>query len=185
MTALLLHAHKNISVTDKKCAWRKPKSANDDRACTIDELYPDKINSVIKKINCDIKQICFDKLKSSNHVVRFTWLITPEPNDSLKNIVMSLPPLESVLFSEEFRKTLDKKQFLYNFFNLDLTQIKEIAAQTVGQSENIKWSFYRQYRITASNFSRVLKSVKRNKYPPSLFKTLIGSYNLDSFRSVQ
>jgi len=184
MTALLLHAHKNISVTDKECAWRKQKSNDDDRICTIDELYPDKSNSVIKKINCDIKQMCFEKLKSSNHVVGFTWLLTPEPSNSLQN-VSSLPPLESVLFSEEFRKTLDKKQFLNHYFNLDFKQIEEIAAQTVGQSDNIKWSFYRQYRITASNFSKVLKSVKRNRYPPSLFKTLIGSYNLESYRSVQ
>ncbi|KAE9537273.1 hypothetical protein AGLY_006296 [Aphis glycines] len=118
MTASLLHAHKNISVTNKECAWCKQKFNDDDRICTIDELNPDKSNFVIKKINCDIKQMCFEKLKSSNHVVGFTWLLTPE---------------------------------------------LKIAAQTEGQSDNIKWSFYRQYRITASNFSKVLKSFKRNR----------------------
>ncbi|KAE9539720.1 hypothetical protein AGLY_004972 [Aphis glycines] len=183
MTALLLHAHKNISVTDKECAWCKQKFNDDDRICTINELNPDKSNFVIKKINFDIKQMCFEKLKSSNHVVGFTWLLTPELRNSLQN-VSSLPPLESVLFSEELRKILDKKQFLNHYFNLDFKQIEEIAAQTEGQSDNIKWSFYRQYRITASNFSKVLKSVKRNRYLPSLFKTLIGSYNLEFHRSV-
>ncbi|KAE9536697.1 hypothetical protein AGLY_007099 [Aphis glycines] len=151
MTALLLHAHKNISVTDKECAWCKQKFNDDDRIFTIDELNPDKSNFVIKKINCDIKQMCFEKLKSSNHVVGFTWLLTPELSNSLQNVSR----LESVLFSEELRKTLDKKQFLNHCFNLDFKQIEEIAAQTEGQSDNIKWSFYRQYRITASNFSKV------------------------------
>lgn len=71
--------------------------------------------------------MCFEKLKSSNHVVGFTWLVTPEPSNSLQN-VLSLPPFESVLFSEEFRKTLDKKQFLNHYFNIYFKQIEEIAA---------------------------------------------------------
>lgn len=37
---------------------------------------------------------------------------------------------------------------------------------------------YRKKRVTASNFGLVLKAVKRNSYPPSLFKTLLGQYNL-------
>jgi len=108
MTALLLHTHKNISVTDKECPWRKQKSTDDDRVCTIDELQED--HEIHKKINSDIKPICFEKLMSSNHIVGFTWLLTPEPSNSLQN-VLSLPPLESVLFSEEFIKKMDKKQF--------------------------------------------------------------------------
>ncbi|CAL8319098.1 unnamed protein product [Arctogadus glacialis] len=39
-------------------------------------------------------------------------------------------------------------------------------------------SAYRQKRITASNFGLVLAAVKRKSYPPSLFKTLLGQYNL-------
>ncbi|CAL8328878.1 unnamed protein product [Gadus morhua 'NCC'] len=39
---------------------------------------------------------------------------------------------------------------------------------------------YRHERITASNFGLVLAALKRNSYPPSLFKTLLGfgQYNL-------
>ncbi|KAL2104337.1 hypothetical protein ACEWY4_001205 [Coilia grayii] len=37
---------------------------------------------------------------------------------------------------------------------------------------------YRKKRLTASNFGLVLAAVRRNSYPPSLFKTLLGHYNL-------
>lgn len=40
----------------------------------------------------------------------------------------------------------------------------------------IKWLQVREYRVTASNFGRVLKAVKRQSFPPSLFKTLRGQY---------
>lgn len=50
MTALLLHAHKNISVTDKECAWCKQKFNDDDRICTIDELNPDIVISLLRKL---------------------------------------------------------------------------------------------------------------------------------------
>lgn len=45
---------------------------------------------------------------------------------------------------------------------------------TVGQSSNPSWSLVRKYRLTASNFGRVLDGCKRNSYPPSLYKTLFG-----------
>ena len=37
----------------------------------------------------------------------------------------------------------------------------------------------RKGRITASNFGKVLKAIKRNRYPPSLMKTLLGQYATD------
>ncbi|KAF0753259.1 SWIM-type domain-containing protein [Aphis craccivora] len=42
-----------------------------------------------------------------------------------------------------------------------------------------------QYRIIASNFHKVLKYIHQNKFPPSLFKTLLGNYNLNSVRSIK
>ncbi|KAL4112257.1 hypothetical protein QTP88_016078 [Uroleucon formosanum] len=84
MTALLLHAYKNISVTDKECAWRKQKSNDDDKICTIDDLYPDKNNSVIKKINCDIKQMCFEKLKSKRCPTIHHFIFLLDLNKSFK-----------------------------------------------------------------------------------------------------
>lgn len=183
MMALLLHAHKHISVTDSECSWRKKRKINDDAVKSIDDLYPDNF-SIIKNTNCDLKKLCFEKLKLSNHIVGFSWLLKPEPINHSNDIVHLLP-LESVLFSKEFECAIDKREFISNLFKLDQNKIEKIATYTNGQSENIKWSLYRQYRITASNFHKVLKCINRNKFPPSLFKTLLGNYNLNSVRSIQ
>lgn len=45
-------------------------------------------------------------------------------------------------------------------------------------------SAYRKKRITASNFGLVLGAVKRKRYLPSLFKTLLGQYNLKQSSNV-
>ncbi|KAM7293610.1 hypothetical protein ISCGN_023218 [Ixodes scapularis] len=55
-----------------------------------------------------------------------------------------------------------------------------IHEMTVGQRTNPSWSLLRKYRLTASNFGRVLDSCRRSSYPPSLFKTLFGEYNLST-----
>ncbi|CAL8371998.1 unnamed protein product [Gadus morhua 'NCC'] len=47
-----------------------------------------------------------------------------------------------------------------------------------GNAEDKALMAYRHKRITASNFGLVLAALKRNSYPPSLFKTLLGQYNL-------
>lgn len=43
----------------------------------------------------------------------------------------------------------------------------------------------RRYRITAINFGPILSAISRNKYNPSLFKKLIGTYKLDGIKSIQ
>lgn len=55
MVALLLHVHKNISVTDSECTWRKKKKI-DDLVRSIDDLYPDN-SSIIQSVNCDLKEL--------------------------------------------------------------------------------------------------------------------------------
>lgn len=111
----------------------------------------------------------------------------PEPAEHIyKNLNdVNLLPMESVLYSEQFQNSSNKKEFISNLLKLDKNKIKQIAEDTTGQSENIKWSLYKQYRITSSNFHKVLKCINRNKFPPSLFKTLLGNYNLNSIRAIQ
>lgn len=76
-----------------------------------------------------------------------------------------------------------KKKLFLIYINQIKKKIEKIAGDTNGQSENIKWSLYRKYRITSSNFHKVLKCITRNKFP-SLFKTLLGNYNLNSLRAI-
>ncbi|CAL8357617.1 unnamed protein product [Gadus morhua 'NCC'] len=53
-----------------------------------------------------------------------------------------------------------------------------VTSSGYGHAEDKALMAYRHKRITASNFGLVLAALKRNSYPPSLFKTLLGQYNL-------
>lgn len=47
------------------------------------------------------------------------------------------------------------------------------------------WLIKRRYRIIASNFGLILNAIQRKRYPPSLFKKLIGTYKLDGIKTIQ
>lgn len=96
-------------------------------------------------------------------------MLKPEPVHKSSTDDTDLPQLESVLFSKEFQNAINKKEFILNLFNLDENKIEKIAVDTTGQSENIKLSLNRRYRLTASNLYKILKCINRNKFPPSLF----------------
>lgn len=70
MMALLLHAHKQISVTDSECSWKKKRKVDYDIVKSIDYLYSDNF-SIIKSTNCDLKKLFFEKLKLSNHFLGY------------------------------------------------------------------------------------------------------------------
>ncbi|KAK4887515.1 hypothetical protein RN001_003786 [Aquatica leii] len=56
---------------------------------------------------------------------------------------------------------------------------------TIDQFENPMWLIMRKHRLTASNFGRIIKAAKSSKFPPSLFKSLTGSYNLNGIKQIQ
>ncbi|KAI4455534.1 exonuclease phage-type/recb c-terminal domain-containing protein [Holotrichia oblita] len=64
-------------------------------------------------------------------------------------------------------------------------QTLAIFHKTVGQSKNPLWLKIRRFRLTASLFGTVLAACRRNRYPPSLFKKLTGTYNLDGVNAIQ
>lgn len=74
---------------------------------------------------------------------------------------------------------------MLDIFTLTFDEIKMIASETVGQSENIKWCLNRKFRLTSSNFHKIIVSIKRNRFPDSLFKTLLGTYYLEGVKSVE
>lgn len=63
--------------------------------------------------------------------------------------------------------------FLSNIFNLDFNKIKDVAAATNGQTMNVLWCNIHIFRLTSSNFGLVLRAFNRNRYPPSLFQTVM------------
>lgn len=63
--------------------------------------------------------------------------------------------------------------------------IKQIALDTVGQSENPLWFNCRKNRITASKFGAILVSCNKDKYPNSLFKYVENNNNMTGIHAVQ
>ncbi|KAJ8911686.1 hypothetical protein NQ315_017138 [Exocentrus adspersus] len=87
---------------------------------------------------------------------------------------------------EDFRrKSSDKELYFLQKCSLPLERIIEIAGLTVGQHKNENWLISRKSRLTASKFGYFLKAAKRDKYPQSLFKSLLEGYSLDRVLAVQ
>lgn len=181
MATLLIYAYKNIFIG---CSWSKKIPPPLVSTKTIDELYPvplDKVDYCPIKINDDntLKSDVYSELTNLHCVVGLTWLLSPEPSS------VPLVELEDILRSEEFEKCSDKQQYLLDKVSINNDDIVKLALNTVGQDLNSLWLVKRRYRITASNFGPVLCAINRNKYPPSLFKRLVGTYKLDGVKSIQ
>jgi len=71
--------------------------------------------------------------------VGFTWLLSPEPKS---NGFSDILKLGYFIHSEEFRVSHNYK-FMLDMFKVSFHDIKRIASETVGQSENIKSCLYR------------------------------------------
>lgn len=89
-----------------------------------------------------------------------------------------------MLHSEEFRTSLNCRSLL-EIFKLTFEDIKQIALETLGPSESVKWCLYRKFSLTSSNFNRIIQSFKRNCYPISLFNTLLGTCSLEGVKSIE
>nr|XP_042902790.1 uncharacterized protein LOC122270229 [Parasteatoda tepidariorum] len=91
--------------------------------------------------------------------------------------------MEEILFSKE-NAPFDSASFLEKA-KLSPEDISSIEMETRGQSSNWKWARYRKFRLTASNFGFVIKAMKRNSYPKSLFTRLEGSKDLSKIKQIQ
>ncbi|XP_060865506.1 uncharacterized protein LOC132941457 [Metopolophium dirhodum] len=173
MVSLLLHGHKNISVTDISCSWSKKSVQANVEVCTIDDLYTNNFKAVTDTQNIDFKTLCLSKLLAVQQTIGFAWLLSPEPPvEDYSDILI----LEHAIHSEEFSTSQNRRLMLSEVCKLSAENIKDISSKTIGQAENIKWCLYRNFRLTSSNFHKIIHATKINRYPNSLFKTLLGKY---------
>lgn len=105
--------------------------------------------------------------------VGFTWLLQDEPSPQVDCLV----DIEEFLFSQAYLDAEDKKEAFFNTMKVSIDTIKDVAAVTVGQSQNGNWLTFRKNRLTASNFGIVLAAIGQKRYPSSLFKRLSGMQN--------
>lgn len=184
MTALLLHAHYNISITDKECVWSKKSAPKDEDYESVMELFPPKkIYQAVKKVPGDFRDKFHEGIKSTGEVVGYTWFWGPCPENPALVPLIVRP--QDIFLSKEYEEGPEKTSFLMENLKISETQRENVAQKTVGQSKNWQWAAIRKDRLTASNFGFILKASQRNRFPPSLFKRLLNSYNLDGVKSIQ
>ena len=121
----------------------------------------------------------FDSLAKSTPFP-LLWIVGPEPpaTSTLDTCVSEPRTVESIL--DVFKK--DQQQFMERC-HVNSDQIKWLAEQTKEQQKSLLWGKHRQLRLTVSNFDFIVAvydshQLKARPYPPSLFKSLMGEYNL-------
>lgn len=171
IATLALFGHYNISVTDKECQWNAPKQKNLPIK-TAEEMYPPKPYVAIEDpVTEQHKNKLKGKLTQFGNTVGFTWLLQHEVSDE---DIKDLPVIENIISSDDFIGASNKIEMFKQQCQLSDEQIKDIAAITIDQTANEKWFLIRKFRLTASNFGLILGACKRNRYPESIFKTLLG-----------
>lgn len=99
-------------------------------------------------------------LNNCQYSLGFTWLLSPEPDaPSVESAVV--PSMEKLLFCEEFYSSSDKVQYLQEKASIKEDEVKRVAEITAGQVNNPLWFLVRKYRLTASNFGKVIASSKK------------------------
>lgn len=102
------------------------------------------------------------------------WILSPEPAVPQ----LDVPCVEDLLLSDSYLESTNKIQWLKDKMAMTPEQIEQVAQLTAGQRNNHLWALVRKNRLTASNFGSALAALRRNRFPPSLFKKIMCSYNL-------
>lgn len=110
MAALCLHAHHNISVTDKACAWNQKKPIVSEEVQKIGDLYKPKRSGymAVGRQATSSKVAEFKSSLGRAYPVGFTWYLMSEPSAKINTI----PDIEKIIFSEEYTMSIDKDTFL-------------------------------------------------------------------------
>jgi len=141
---------------------------------TAEELYPARDYVAIEEtMSTERKDVMKEKLCALGNTVGFAWLLQKEVEEI---DLVNFPIIEDIMTSVEFTEATDKMAFFQKKCFISDDNIKHIASLTTGQVSNEKWFIMRKFRITASNFGAILAACKRNRFPESLFKTLIGKF---------
>ncbi|CAL9699739.1 unnamed protein product [Knipowitschia caucasica] len=180
VAALLIWAEKNFTRTDVECMWKRPTTPKTEEITSkkVSVIAPSTSQAGIKRpVTQEDREWALSSLAQLDRFTGLGWIIAPElpqtfdPSHHIKTF-------DGLLASSSYGDAEDKALYMLSSLAVSPQQKEAIERATVGQTKNALWMAYRRKRITASNFGLVLAAVKRNSYPPSLFKTLLGHYNL-------
>lgn len=177
--SLGIHAYNGISCTDISCIWKRPAASIIQETRTQEDLFPKKFKPVLSR---EVEpQEVDDFLKDlEGETTGLSWILKADKGSTSHQSKISsvLLNVEDLMLEAEFVNGSidDRKSFLSRMLVLNDEQIHSIAEQTVGQNKCIDWFTARKHRLTASNFGKILAAVNRNKFPKTLWETLLGKY---------
>nr|CAH7766325.1 unnamed protein product [Callosobruchus chinensis] len=152
----------------------------------MSDLYPPKDHRSTTRNLTDeeIKQFK-DKLSVFDGSVGFSWLLSEEIDQDKNNGDLKIVNIEDVIFHEDYVSSENKPKYFEDQLKVEEQYITQMAQQTVGQQCNPKWLLLQKNRLTASNFAAVLFACRRQRFPQSLFKRLLGTYNMEHIKAIQ
>ena len=190
MAAAAIYANKKgLSKTDLPNSWiarlRKHKNQSEKVKKTDAYFTSSKpgYRATTRPVTEEDKAAFLNDLKDNVVDCTFRWLLSPKTMEFIDPIA---PPfIDDVLplFASNRDVFLQKIQ-------VTKEQRTWVAEKTKDQLQNHFWGRYKRFctvvptpRLTGSNFGKVLQAIERNKhtgrpFPPSLFKSLKGEYNL-------
>ncbi|XP_062617782.1 uncharacterized protein LOC134279405 [Saccostrea cucullata] len=104
------------------------------------------------------------------------WIVSEEPPAPKVDV----PCVEDLLLTEGYTSATNKVQWLKTNLRVSKQQTEQVAQMTCGQRTNYLWALVKKNRLTASNFGVVLSAIRRQRFPPSLYKQIFSSYNLST-----
>ncbi|CAL8269623.1 unnamed protein product [Arctogadus glacialis] len=176
VAALLIWAENNLTRTDVECVWKRAPAPKTDEvtAKRVSVIAPSTSQAGIKRpFTQEDREWTLNSLAQLGRFTGLVWILAPETPQTVP-----IKTFDGVVTSSGYGNAEDKALYVLSSFAVSPQEKEAIERATVGQTKNALWMAYRHKRITASNFSLVLAALKRNSYPPSLFKTLLGQYNL-------
>lgn len=175
IAATLIAAEKRkFSVTDLPQKWmRHPKKERPTAACSskFSELFPEQSSyrALNRPVNDDDIRSLYSILETKENYCGMWWYLSPEPTSSNDSEVIFIEDVLSLYVTDP--------DLMFEKLKVNREQIERIAAK---EAQTALWSKLRRFRLTASNFGKVIKATNRNSFPPSLFKTLKNEYDLSS-----
>lgn len=180
MVATAIYANrKGVSKTNLPNSWMsKPKSSFSETK-PISQIFPDNkpFQAIARPVNSSDKKYLFERLRTASSDCPMRWIVGPEPELSHETD-LNPPHMEELIpvYLNDTNEFLEKCK-------VNASQIKWLENVTAAQRKCPIWGKFRSLRLTSSNFGRVIHSYDRHylditSYPPSLFNTLQGEYNL-------
>ena len=134
-------------------------------------IIPNNHMSTVMTISCPIQsplknatRIPLQSLQQNILSVRESQIAQVASSSTSKYIPIKLPLIVDSVREMELPENLseDARQFFNDSVKVDLEKAFKIESSTRNQSNSVAWYNHRQYRLTSSNFGKVLKRKKED-----------------------